>query len=186
MTHAAERYLARSVMRTETALSMEMGVCAFAATLFDGSSARLTCHDVYLYMAGLNDNIKNQPFGVEMMHTPLNLLPTGCAVVADALFLKWQQPEQMQTAAGQRLRAGDRHKTVRSNASCLCDCRRSWGCVHLRENQKRSSVVACGEWFDTNAFFAAPAALASPVGGTLFSIYIGARTAIIGSIMRCG
>jgi hypothetical protein len=50
---------------------MKMGVCAFAAAFFDGSSARLTCHEVCLYLAGLNDNIKNQPFGVEMVHTPL-------------------------------------------------------------------------------------------------------------------
>ncbi len=186
MTLAAERYLARSVVWTETALSMEMGVCAFAAAIFDGSSARLTCHDVYLYMAGLNDNIKNQLFGVEMVHTPLDLPPADWAVVTDALFLKWQQPKQMQTAAGQRLRAGDRHKAVGSNASCQCNCRRSWRCVHLRENQKRSSVVACGLWYGTNAFFGAAAVLASPVGGTLLSTYIGVRTAIIGSIMGCG
>jgi hypothetical protein len=61
MTLAAERYLAQSVMWTKTALSMEMGVCAFAAALFDDSSARLACHDVYLYMAGLNDNSKISP-----------------------------------------------------------------------------------------------------------------------------
>ena len=89
-------------------------------------------------------------------------------------------------AAGQRIRAGDRHKAVRSDASCRCDCRRSWGCVHLRENRKRSGVVACGLWFDTNAFFAAPATLASPVGGTLLSTYIGARVAIVGSVVGCG
>ena len=129
---------------------------------------------------------KIQSFSVEMVYTPLGLPPAGCAVVTDALFLKWQQPEQMRTAAGQRIRAGDRHKAVRRDASCRCDCRRSWGCVHLRENRKRSSVVACGLWFGTNAFFAAAATLASPVGGTLFSTYIGVRTAIIGSIMRCG
>jgi len=123
---------------------------------------------------------------VEMMHTLLDLPPAGCAVVTDALFLKWQQPERMRTVAGQRIRVGDRHKAVRSDASCRCDCRRSWGCVHLRENRKRISVVACGLWLDTNAFFAAAVTLASPVGGTLFSTYIGARTAIIGSIMRCG
>jgi hypothetical protein len=107
-------------------------------------------------------------------------------VVTDALFLKWQQPEQIRTAAGQRLRSGDRHKAVRRDASCRCDYRRSWGCVHLHENQKRSSVVACGLWFDTNAFFAVAATLASPVGGALFSTYIGARVAIVGSIMGCG
>jgi hypothetical protein len=107
--------------------------------------------------------------------------------MADALFLKWQQPERMRTAAGQRLRAGDRHKAVRSNASCRCDCRRSWGCVHLRENQKRSSVdVACGLRFGVNAFFAVATTVTSPVGGTLFGTYIGVRTAIIGSIMGCG
>ena len=106
--------------------------------------------------------------------------------MVDALFLKWQQPEQIRTAAGQRIRAGDRHKAVRSDASCRCDCRRSWGCVHLRENRKRSGVVACGLWFDTNAFFAAPATLASPVGGTLLSTYIGARVAIVDSIVGCG
>jgi len=106
--------------------------------------------------------------------------------VADALFLKWQQPERIRTAAGQRLRTGDRHKAVRSNASWRCDCRRSWGCVHLRENRKRSSVVACGLWYGTNTFFGAAATLASPVGGTLPSTYIGARTAIISSIMGCG
>ncbi len=177
MTHAAECYLARSVMWTETALSMEMGVCAFAVAIFDGSSARLTCHNVYLYMAGLNDNIKNQLFGVEMVHTPLDLPPADCAM-ADALFLKWQQPERMRTAAGQRLRVSDRHKAVRSDASCRCDCRRSWGCVHLRENRKRSSVVACGLWFGTNAFFAAVATLASPVGGTLWDGYIATRSKI--------
>ncbi len=186
MTLAAERYLARSFVWTETALSMEMGVCVFAVALFDGSSARLTCREVYLYMAGLNDNIKKQLFGVEMMHTPLDLPPAGCAVVADALFLKWQQPEQMRTAAGQRIRACDRHKAVRGNASCQCDCRRNWGCVHLRENQKRSVVVACGQWFGTNAFFGAAATLASPVGGTLLSTYIGARAAIIGYFMGFG
>jgi hypothetical protein len=186
MTLAAERYLARSFVWTETALSMQMGVCAFAVALFDGSSERLTCREVYLYIAGLNDNIKNQLFGVKMVHTLLDLPPACCAVVADALFLKWQQPERMRTVAGQRLRVGDRHKTARSDASCRCDCRRSWGCVHLHENQKRSSVVACGLWFDTNAFFAVAATLASPVGGTLLSTYIGARVAIVGSIMGCG
>ncbi len=107
-------------------------------------------------------------------------------MVADALFLKWQQPERMRTVAGQRLRAGDRHKAVGSNASWRCDCRRSWGCVHLRENRKRSSVVACGLWLGTNAFFGAATTLASPVGGALFSTYIGVRTAIIGSIMGFG
>jgi len=121
-----------------------------------------------------------------MVHMLLDLPPAGRAVVTDALFLKWQQPEQIRTAAGQRLRAGDRHKAVRSNASYRCDYRRSWGCVHLRENQKRSSVVACGLWAGTNAFFAATATLASQVGGTLFSTYIGARVAIVGSIMGCG
>jgi hypothetical protein len=121
-----------------------------------------------------------------MMHTLLDLPPAGCAVVADALFLKWQQPEQMRTVAGQRLRVGDRHKAVRGNASCRCDCRRSWGCVHLRENQKRSVVVACGLWYGTNTFFAAVATVASPVGGTLFGTYIMARAAIIGHFMRCG
>ncbi len=122
-----------------------------------------------------------------MMHTLLDLPPAGWAVVADALFLKWQQPERMRTATGQKIRVGDRHKAVRSDASWRCDCRRSWGCVHLRENQKRSSVViACGLWFDTNAFFGAVATSASPVGGTLLSTYIGARAAIIGSIMGCG
>jgi len=65
-----------------------------------------------------------------MVYTPLGLPPAGCAVVTDALFLKWQQPEQMRTAAGQRIRVGDRHKAVRRDASCRCDCRRSWGCVH--------------------------------------------------------
>ncbi len=185
MTHAAECHLARSVVWTETALSVQMGVCAFAAALFDGSSARLTCHNVYLYMAGLNDNIKKPALRVEMVHPPLDLPPAGCAM-ADALFLKWQQPERMRTAAGQRLRAGDRHKAVRSDASCRCDCRRSWGCVHIRENRKRSSVVACGPWHGTNAFFAAPATSASPVGGTLLSTYIGVRTAIISSIIGCG
>jgi len=185
MTLAAERYLARSVAQTETALSMQVGVCALAAALFDGSSARLTCHEVYLYMAGLNDNIKNQPFGVEIVHTPLDLPPTGCAVVTDALFLKWQQPERMRTAAGQKIRAGDGHMAVRRNASCRCECRRSWGCVHLRENRKRSSVVACGLWYGTNAFFAATTTLASPVGGTLLSTYIGARAAIVGHFMGC-
>ncbi len=187
MTLAAERYLVRSFVWTETALSIEMGVCAFTVALFDGSSERLTCHEVYLYMAGLNDNIKNQLFGVEMMHTPLDLPPAGWAVVTDALFLKWQQPERIRTAAGQRLRVGDRHKAVRRNASCRCDCRRNRGCVHLRESWKRSSVVvACGLWYGTNAFFGAVATSASPVGGTLFSTYLGARTAIIGSIMGCG
>jgi hypothetical protein len=185
MTLAAERYLARSVMWTETALSMEMGVCAFAATLFDGSSARLTCHEVYLYMAGLNDNIKNQPFGVEMMHTLLDLPPADWAVVADALFLKWQQPERMRTAAGQKIRVSDRHKAVRRDASCRCDCRRSWGCVHLRENRKRSSVVvACGLWYGTNTFFAGAVTLASPVGGTLWDGYIATRSKI-GYFMGC-
>jgi len=48
-------------MWTETALSMQMGVCAFAAALFDDSSARLTCHGVPLYMASLNDNSKFSP-----------------------------------------------------------------------------------------------------------------------------
>ena len=129
---------------------------------------------------------KIQSFSVEMVYTPLDLPPAGCAVVTDALFLRWQQPEQMRTAAGQRIRAGDRHKAVRRDASCRCDCRRSWGCVHLRENRKRSSVVACGLWFGTHSFFAAAVTLASPVGGTLFSTYIGVRTAIIGSIMGCG
>jgi hypothetical protein len=33
MTLAAERYLAQSFVWTETALSMEMGVCAFAVAL---------------------------------------------------------------------------------------------------------------------------------------------------------
>ena len=121
-----------------------------------------------------------------MVHTPLDLPPADWAVVTDALFLKWQQPEQMRTVAGQKIRAGDRHKAVRRNASCRCDCRRSWGCVHLRENRKRSSVVACGLWYGTNTFFGAAATLASPVGGTLPSTYIGARTAIISSIMGCG
>jgi len=120
-----------------------------------------------------------------MMHTPLDLPPADWAVVTDALFLKWQQPEQMPAAAGQRIRAGDRHRAVKSDASCRCDCRRSWGCVHLRENQKRSSVVACGLWAGTNAFFAATATLASQVGGTLFSTYIGARVAIAGHFMKC-
>jgi hypothetical protein len=121
-----------------------------------------------------------------MMHTPLDLPPADWAVVTDALFLKWRQPERMRTAAGQRIRAGDRHKAVRSNASCRCDCWRSWGCVHLRENRKRSSVVACGLWSGVNTFIAGAAFLASPVGGTLFGTYIGVRTAIIGSIMGCG
>jgi hypothetical protein len=93
--------------------------------------------------------------------------------MADALFLKWQQPERMQTA-------------VRRDASRRRVCRRSWECVHLRENRKRSSVVACGLWSSVNAFFAGAAFLASPVGGTLFGTYIGVRTAIIGSIMGCG
>jgi hypothetical protein len=107
--------------------------------------------------------------------------------VADALFLKWQQPEQMRTAAGQKIRVGDRHKAVRGNASWRCDCWRSWGCVHLRENRKRSSVVACGLWFGVNTFIAGVGYLAGgPVGGTLFGTYIGVRTAIIGSIMGCG
>ncbi len=121
-----------------------------------------------------------------MMHTLLDLPPAGWAVVADALFLKWQQPERMRTATGQKIRAGDRHKAVRSNASCQCNCRRSWGCVHLHENQKRSSVVACGLWYGTNTFFGAVATLTSPVGGTLLSTYIGARAAIIGYFMGCG
>ena len=116
----------------------------------------------------------------------LDLPPAGCAVVTDALFLKWQQPEQIRTAAGQRTRAGDRHKAVRSDASCRCDYRRSWGCVHLRENRKRNSVVTCGLWYGTQAFFAVAATLASPVGGMLFSTYIGARVAIVGHFMRCG
>jgi hypothetical protein len=123
-----------------------------------------------------------------MINTLLDLPPADWAVVADALFLKWQQPEQMRTAAVQKIRVGDRHKAVRRSASCRCDCRRSWGCVHLRENQKHSSVDACGLWFGTNAFFAAPATLASPVGGMWLGTYIGVRTAIIGSIgmwMRC-
>jgi hypothetical protein len=122
-----------------------------------------------------------------MVHTPLDLPPADWAVVTDALFLKWQQPEQMRTVAGQKIRAGDRHKAVRRNASCRCDCRRSWGCVHLRENRKRSSVVACGLWFGVNTFIAGVGYLAGgPVGGTLFGTYIGVRTAIIGSIMGCG
>ena len=108
--------------------------------------------------------------------------------MADALFLKWQQPERIRTAAGQRLRTGDRHKAVRSNASWRCDCRRSWGCVHLRENRKRNSViVAFGLWSGVNTFIAGVGYLAGgPVGGTLFGTYIGVRTAIIGSIMGCG
>jgi hypothetical protein len=186
MTLAAERYLARSFVWTETALSMQMGVCAFVVALFDGSSERLTCREVYLYMAGLNGNIKNQLFGVEMVHTLLDLPPACCAVVADALFLKWQQPEQIRMAAGQRLRSGDRHKAVRSDASCRCSYGYNYRRAHLRENRKRSSVVACGLWFDTQSFFAVATTLASPVGGTLLSTYIGARTAIIGSIMGCG
>jgi hypothetical protein len=122
-----------------------------------------------------------------MVHTPLDLPPADWAVVTEALFLKWQQPERMRTAAGQRLRVGDRHKAVRSNASCQCNCRHNWGCVHLRENQKRSSVVvAYGLWCGTNTFFVSVAFLASPVGGTLFSTYLGARAAIIGSIMGFG
>jgi anti-sigma-K factor RskA len=122
-----------------------------------------------------------------MVHTLLDLPPADWAVVTDALFLKWQQPERMRTATGQRLRASDRHKAVRRNASCRCDCRRSWGCVHLRENRKRNSVVdACGLWYGTQAFFAVVATLASPVGGMWFSTYIGARVAIVGYFMGCG
>jgi hypothetical protein len=47
-------------------------------------------------------------------------------------------------------------------------------------------AVACGLWAGVNTFIAGAAYLASPVVGMLFSTYIGARVAIVGSIMGCG
>ena len=46
------------------------------------------------------------------------------------------------------------------------------------------SLVDCGTAI--MRFFATTVALASPVGGALFSTYMRPRAAIIGSIMRCG
>jgi uncharacterized membrane protein YdjX (TVP38/TMEM64 family) len=46
------------------------------------------------------------------------------------------------------------------------------------------SLVDCGTAI--MRFFATTVALASPVGGALFGTFIGARAAIIGSIMGCG
>ena len=100
-------------------------------------------------------------------------------------YFKWRQSEQMRTTAGQRTRAGDRHKTVRRETSCQCNCRRGCWRDRLRESWRRSRAVSCGLWASTNAFFAVSANVASTVGGTLFSTYLGARAAIVGHFMGC-